>query len=265
MKPNKATPTRTLRLYWAAAKKYRSSLISVYGLMPIAQIAESILSPLLIAGILNKLAQGKINELSFSNVAPIILLIVGLEFFSLLLGNYVIRIFWRFEEDVMRDLSMQSFKHLSNMSYRFFSDRFAGSLVSQANKFTGAFERFTDVMTWNVYRLIIMVIAACVVLAPKAPIVVVAILTLTSIYVPTVWFFRKKQTPFNKRWSEAETKKTGLLADGISNILAIKAFANEQKEINLYKKTHFPITRFAILMPMKNTSMPLVKRIKMAI
>jgi ATP-binding cassette subfamily B protein len=236
MKPNKITPIHTLRLYWAAVKKYPSALVKVYGLLPIAQIAESILSPLLIAGILTKLAQGNIAELSFDKVAPTILAIIGLEFFSLMLGNYAIRIFWRFEEDVMRDLSMNSFKHLSNMSYRFFSDRFSGSLVSQVNKFTGAFERFTDVMTWNVYRLIVMIIATCVVLAPKAPIVVVAILLLTSIYVPTVWFFRKRLTPLNKKWSEAETKKTGLLADTISNILAIKAFSNESKEIALYKK-----------------------------
>jgi len=236
MKPENITPIHTLRLYWAAVKKYPKPLIKVYGLLPISQIAESIISPLLIAGILTKLAQGNIAELSFKKVAPTILAIVGLEFFAFILANYAIRIFWRFEEDVMRDLSVKSFKHLSNMSYRFFSDRFSGSLVSQVNKFTGGFERFTDVMTWNVYRLIIMIIAACVILAPKAPIVVVAILLLTSIYVPTVWFFRKRLTPLNKKWSEAETKKNGLLADGISNILAIKAFSNESKEIALYKK-----------------------------
>ena len=236
MKPEKITPIHTLRLYWAAVKKYPTPLLKVYGLLPITQIAESIISPLLIAGILTKLAQGNIAELSFQKVAPTILAIIGLEFFALFLANYAIRIFWRFEEDVMRDLSMKSFKHLSNMSYRFFSDRFSGSLVSQVNKFTGAFERFTDVITWNVYRLIVMIIAACIVLAPKAPIVVVAILVLTSIYVPTVWFFRKRLTPLNKKWSEAETKKNGMLADGISNILAIKAFSNESKEIALYKK-----------------------------
>ncbi len=236
MKPENITPIHTLRLYWTAVKKYPKPLIKVYGLLPISQIAESIISPLLIAGILTKLAQGNIAELSFKKVAPTILAIVGLEFFAFILANYAIRIFWRFEENVMRDLSVKSFKHLSNMSYRFFSDRFSGSLVSQVNKFTGGFERFTDVMTWNVYRLIIMIIAACVVLAPKAPIVVVAILLLTSIYVPTVWFFRKRLTPLNKKWSEAETNKNGLLADGISNILAIKAFSNESKEIALYKK-----------------------------
>ena len=237
MKPNKKiTPVHTLRLYWAAVKKYPTSLVKVYGLLPIAQVAESVISPLLIAGILTKLAQGNISELRFSKVAPTIVAIIFLEFFAHFLSNYAIRIFWRFEEDVMRDLSMSSFKHLSTMSYRFFSDRFSGSLVNQVNKFTGAFERLTDVMTWNVYRLIIMIVAACIVLAPKAPIVVVAILLLTSIYVPTVWFFRKRLTPLNKKWSEAETKKTGLLADGISNILAIKAFSNESKEFALYKK-----------------------------
>jgi len=255
---HKVRPADTLRLYWQAAKKYPVPLAKVYGLLPIAQIAENILSPLLIASILTKLAQGNIAELSFQKVAPIIVAIVFLELFALLLANYVIRIFWRFEEDVMRDLSIKSFRHLSSMSYRFFSDRFSGSLVSQVNKFVGAFERFADVMTWNVYRLVVMIVAACIVLAPKAPIVVIAILLLTSLYVPLVWFFRKRLTPLNRKWSEAETKKNGLLADSISNILAIKAFSNESKEITRYRKKSDAVYSHSIKTMTKNMNQELV-------
>lgn len=255
---HKVRPADTLRLYWQAAKKYPVPLAKVYGLLPIAQIAENILSPLLIASILTKLAQGNIAELSFQKVAPIIVAIVFLELFALLLANYAIRIFWRFEEDVMRDLSIKSFRHLSSMSYRFFSDRFSGALVSQVNKFVGAFERFADVMTWNVYRLVVMIVAACIVLAPKAPIVVIAILLLTSLYVPLVWFFRKRLTPLNRKWSEAETKKNGLLADSISNILAIKAFSNESKEITRYRKKSDAVYSHSIKTMTKNMNQELV-------
>jgi ATP-binding cassette subfamily B protein len=258
MHSHKVKPADTLRLFWQTAKNYPVPLVKVYGLLPIAQIAENILSPLLIAGILTKLAQGNIAELSFQKVAPTIIAIVFLELFALFLANYAIRIFWRFEEDVMRDLSIKSFQHLSSMSYRFFSDRFSGSLVSQVNKFVGAFERFADVMTWNVYRLIVMIVAACVVLAPKAPIVVVAILLLTSMYVPLVWLFRKRLTPLNRKWSEAETKKNGLLADSISNILAIKAFSNESKEIARYKKKSDAVYNHSIKTMTKNMNQELV-------
>lgn len=258
MHSHKVKPADTLRLFWQTAKNYPVPLVKVYGLLPIAQIAENILSPLLIAGILTKLAQGNIAELSFQKVAPTIIAIVFLELFALFLANYAIRIFWRFEEDVMRDLSIKSFQHLSLMSYRFFSDRFSGSLVSQVNKFVGAFERFADVMTWNVYRLIVMIVAACVVLAPKAPIVVVAILLLTSMYVPLVWLFRKRLTPLNRKWSEAETKKNGLLADSISNILAIKAFSNESKEIARYKKKSDAVYNHSIKTMTKNMNQELV-------
>jgi ATP-binding cassette subfamily B protein len=130
--------------------------------------------------------------------------------------------------------------------------------VSQVNKFVGAFERFADVMTWNVYRLIVMIVAACVVLAPKAPIVVVAILLLTSMYVPLVWLFRKRLTPLNRKWSEAETKKNGLLADSISNILAIKAFSNESKEIARYKKKSDAVYNHSIKTMTKNMNQELV-------
>ncbi|MCA9330275.1 ABC transporter ATP-binding protein, partial [Candidatus Saccharibacteria bacterium] len=136
----------------------------------------------------------------------------------------------------MRDLAERSSNHLSNMSYRFFSNRFAGSLVNQVNKFSGAFERLADTMTWNVYKLTVGLIATCVVLWPKAPYVVIGIFTLTAIYTPVVWYFRRKQVPYNKRWAQAETNRTGQLSDTIGNIIAVKSFSNEQLERKLIRK-----------------------------
>lgn len=133
----------------------------------------------------------------------------------------------------MRDLSMTIFRHLSSMSYRFYSDRFAGSLVNQSNKFVGSFERLTDPLTWNVFKLLVALVATSVILAPTAPLVVVVILLITGIYAPLVWFYRRRQVPYNKRWAASESKRTGQLADSISNILAVKAFASEQHETTL--------------------------------
>jgi len=59
------------------------------------------------------------------------------------------------------------------------------------------------------------------------------ILGISAIYIPTVWRYRKKQLPFNKAWAAAETKRTGQLADTITNILAVKSFAGEAHERKL--------------------------------
>jgi len=230
------SPMNTLRLYWQSAIKFKKPMITIYGLMPVIQVLEETISPILIAGILNKLASGSFDQLTFDKVLPIILVVIAIEMFCHQMWVWIIRRFWRWQENVMRDLAERSSDHLSSMSYRFFSDRFAGSLVNQVNKFFSSFERLTDALTWNVYKLLIGTIATCVVLLPKAPIVVIGILGIASIYVPTVWYFRKRQVPYNKRWAQSETRRTGQLADTISNIIAVKSFSNEPLEKKLIRQ-----------------------------
>lgn len=233
MKPNPDTTKKTLKLYWHYGTRYKLWLFKIYPTMAVAQFGEDFVIPLIVSSILTKLANGQVSQLTFDKIWPILLAVIALELFSHSLWNFIVRNFWRWQEMVMRDLNMVAFDHLSSMSYRFFSNRFAGSLVNQVNKFCGSFERLTDALTWNVYKLVVGVIFTVIILAPKAPLVVVAILFISALYVPLVWVYRRQQLPYNIRWSASETKRTGQLADAVSNILAVKSFANEKLEHQL--------------------------------
>lgn len=220
----------TLRTYWQHAKKYKRQLATIYPMMLIAQVVEDAIQPVIVSGILTNIAKNNVDALQLSKIWPLLVLVFLCEFFGHFMWNIIIRLFWKTQDAIMRDLSMTVFKHLNSMSYRFFSDRFAGSLVNQSNKFVGSFERLTDPLTWNVYKLLVAFAYTTVILAPVAPAVVIAIIAITLVYVPTVWHFRKKQIPYNKLWANAETKRTGQLADTITNIMAVKSFANEKLE-----------------------------------
>lgn len=226
-----STTRKTLQIYWQHARKYKRDLAIIYPSMVLAQLAEDMMSPLLISGIITRLAQGRTAELTIGKLWPTLLAVIGLEAFSHLMWNRVIvRKFWRTQDAIMRDIDTTVFDHLTKMSYRFYSDRFAGSLVSQVNKFVGSFERLTDPLTWNVFKLIVSLVFTTIVLAPRVPAVAIAILVISAIYTPLVWLYRRKQVPYNKRWASAETKRTGQLADAFTNILAIKSFASEAYE-----------------------------------
>src|SRR3989344_7457708 len=153
-----STTKDTLRIYWQHAKRYKRQLWTIYPSMVVAQLAEDMVEPLLISGLLSKLASGNTAALTMDKVWPILLTIAFIELFSNTLWNFIVRIFWRTQERIMCDIKMTVFDHLSTMSYRFFSDRFAGSLVNQANRFVGAFERVTDPLTWNVFKLLVAII-----------------------------------------------------------------------------------------------------------
>ncbi len=220
----------TLRVYWQHAKKYKRKLATIYPMMATAQVIEDAIQPLIVSGILTNIAKNNLDALQLSKIWPLLVLVFLCEFIGHLMWNIIVRLFWKTQDSIMRDLSMTVFDHLNTMSYRFFSDRFAGSLVNQCNKFVGSFERLTDPLTWNVYKLIVAFAYTTVILAPKAPAVIVAILIITAIYIPFVWYFRRKQIPYNKAWASAETKRTGQVADTITNIMAVKSFANEKLE-----------------------------------
>ena len=230
-KTKSGSAKQILHIYWQHTKKYKNQLSIIYPTMIMAQIVEDFLQPLIVSFVLTRLSRGNIAQLQGSKVILIIIGVVITETTGHFLWNRVVMPhFWRTQERIMSDLSMTAFDHLQLMSMRFFGDRFAGSLVNQVNKFVGSFERLTDALTWNVFKLIVSVIATTIILAPKAPLVSIAILVISAIYIPVIWLYRQKQMPFNKAWAAAETDRTGQLADAISNILAVKSFSGEKRE-----------------------------------
>jgi ATP-binding cassette subfamily B protein len=232
-----STNLNTLYVYWQHARKYKKQLWIIYPSMVVAQFAEDVLGPIFISIIITNIAQGNTEALAFNLIWKTVLIIILLEVLAHLIWNrIVVPVFWRTQDAIMRDISMTVFNHLTKMSYRFFSDRFAGSLVNQTNKFVGSFERLTDPLTWNVFKLIVGMIFTSIILTPKTPQVVVGIWLITIIYVPVIWFYRRRQLPYNRRWASAESKRTGQLADTISNIMAVKSFANESHERKLMQQ-----------------------------
>lgn len=232
-KSDKPMTKRTLSIYWRFATKRKRYMWRIYPSMVVAQIAEELFVPLLISSVITNLANNNLEALSFSKIWPVLLAILVLDYLAILIWNFVIRQLWTWIEQTMVDLFMYSFDHLSQMSYSFFANRFAGSLVNQVNKFVGSFERLTEALTWNVFKLIVATVFTIVVLTPKAPILVIIIIAIASIFVPVSWIFRRRQLPLNKRWAATQTVQTGQLADSISNVLAVKSFANEDLERKL--------------------------------
>ncbi|MFT4532218.1 MAG: ATP-binding cassette subfamily B protein [Candidatus Saccharimonadales bacterium] len=225
-----STTRQTLNIYWQHARKYKKQLYIIYPLMVVAQLMEDFLQPLLVAGILTNIASNNLEALQNESIWLILAGVLMLEIVSHLIWNVVVRIFWTTQDSIMRDINMTAFNHLQTMSFRFFADRFAGSLVNQVNKLVGSFERLTDPLTWNVFKLIVSLVLTTIILLPKAPIVALTILAISAIFTPVIWFVRRRQVPLTTEWAASETRRTGQLADTISNIVAVKSFSNEQLE-----------------------------------
>ena len=151
---------RTLHYFWEASKKYKLLAIGTLISTPIVVIVRTAFIPLIFANMIDKISSGIPNDQIVPTLLPsAIMLIVCHIIGSIILGWLRIRWLWIFELKVMYELATKSFNAISAQSMQFHSDRFSGSLVSQTNKFVGAFERFFDLLTFDILYLIIMIVS----------------------------------------------------------------------------------------------------------
>ena len=226
---------RTLHYFWEASKKYKLLAIGTLLSTPIVVVVRTAIIPLVFANMIDEISSGIPNDQVIPTLLPsAIMLIVCHIIGSIILGWLRIRWLWIFELKVMYELATRSFNTVSAQSMQFHSDRFSGSLVSQTNKFIGAFERFFDLLTFDILYLLIMIISTTCVLLTRAPLFALGLLIFIVFYVLCAAVTFKKISHLSREWAEADNKQTGQLADSISNILSVKSYGREAHERHRY-------------------------------
>jgi ATP-binding cassette subfamily B protein len=137
---------------------------------------------------------------------------------------------WTFESAGQRDIYTTIFKKLAGETIDFHANRFGGSLVSQAGKLSGAFEKFWDTLIFQAVPSVTSIIAAVLILWQYFWQYSVVLLCISIIFITTVFFgslFLRKR---NTVEAQASTKMTGWLADMITNIMTVKSYAAETYE-----------------------------------
>ena len=223
-KSKKNYTKRTLHYFFGATKKYKKLVAGGLVTTPIVIFLRNILTPLLLADMIQTVSDGLRGEdLILALLPKAILLIVATMLRSFVFGPLRMWCIWKMEIKAMYDLSCKAFDTVSAQSMQFHSDRFSGSLVSQTNKFVGAYERLMDEFFWNIFPVILDMTMIIIVLAPRAPMFVVGIIVFVVIFmiISAIWF--KKLAPIHEQEAKMSNKCTGQLADSVSNIVAVKS------------------------------------------
>jgi ATP-binding cassette subfamily B protein len=231
VKQKSATTKNTLRLYWQHARSYKLLLAGTLLLMPITVLAESILVPFYTAQALDKLAAG---GAVLSDFYGIFAAVTACAIVSGIGWRVLVYWLWKFEDLTMRDLNETVFDYLMHQSQRFFTNRFAGSLVSQAGKFAGSFERLFDTVLWSFYILFLNYLFTVIILWQKVPTFTLIFMASSILFIALITKLKRKEGPYNEAVTAAETERTGQLADSITNITAVKSYSNEKQERKLF-------------------------------
>jgi len=228
----------TIRLFLHHAFRYKRFAITLLITTLITVVVMNYVQPYIQAIILGKISDGNYDvhdlwgsfdtELIWYAITTVMTAIVG--------WRVNIWLVWSLEMRVLRDIAQRVFDHLINLDANFHANRFGGSLVSQTNKLIGSYIRFADATIFNLYTLVISMVATLVILGPKVPVYAFVLVGLSVLYIIGTVFLSRKVRDANREQAEQESRQTGQLADSITNIMAVKSFAAESYESERYWK-----------------------------
>lgn len=233
-----STTRQTLLLYWRSAWNYPAYVIGILIALPLTILAHQFLPALIAADILERLSTGDFTRGdlwgSFGNQ---ILLYGGLIVGGMVIGwRLVILLLWRLEAKVVRNLALLTFNHLLHQSVHFHNNNFGGSLVSQSSKLCGGYIRIADTTFFQVIPLATSVILTVIILGPTVPLFAFSLVAFTIFYIFCAIYATRFIRHLNAAEAKAGSKQLGYLADAITNIMAVKAFAREKLEYKRYKQ-----------------------------
>ena len=151
-------------------------------------------------------------------------------------------IFWRIglhflikiETDGINFLAKLAFRRLVDRDYDFYTNNFVGSLTKKALAFSRSYETFTDTLSFNVINNILPVLFAVVVLWRYSfwlPLVLISCLAIViTVALPII----RRRSKLVALRHEASSRVSGRISDAVTNISAVKSFAKEDREYDLY-------------------------------
>ena len=218
---------QTVAFYWGHVCRYPRYVFGLLISVPLTVLVAQYLPPLIVATVLNRLSKGDFQphkiwaSFGMELVIYAVLILGG----SLVGWRIVDALDWKLEGRVQRDMSQRVFSHLLEQSANFHANNFGGSLVSQTNKLLSSYIRLADTTVFQVLPLLSSLVFAALILAKRAPVFVVILLAFAVLYIISSFFVTRTVRRLSSDQATAESAQTGYLADAVTNIMAIKAFA----------------------------------------
>ena len=217
-----------LRYYGQQLVRLRAVTVPGLLLPALANICLEYLAPLVVAGLIGRLAGGA--ESGYAAVLPAVLGFAGL----LLLGETLWRIGFhclnRADGRGIEGLYVVGMNELLAKDAAFFHENFAGSLTKRVLSFATRFEEFVDTLAFQVVANVVPLAFAAAVLwtyDPVLVVVLVGLIALTGLLIAPL--VRRRQALVDQR-EAASARVSGHVADSLANMETVRAFAAEDRE-----------------------------------
>ncbi|MEO3814090.1 ABC transporter ATP-binding protein [Sphaerisporangium sp. B11E5] len=186
------------------------------------------LAPLMVGGIVGRLAAG--GGGAVAELVPYVLGFGALMLTGEVLWRVGIHFLNRTDARGIERLGVTGMDKLLAKDAAFFHDNFAGSLTKRVLSFSSGFENFMDTMTFSIVSKVVPLAFASVVLwryHPLLVLVLMGLIVITAFLVAPL--IRRRQKLVDQR-EAAKVRVSGHVADVLSNMDTVRAFAAEDRE-----------------------------------
>lgn len=229
---NNSPNVAAIRYFWRRAWQNKHQVIGIFTVLPFNVLANQVLPPIILANVLNRLAKHDFDPNNiFASFGWELIGYTALIAFGTFSFRIIDHFQWRLESRVEKSIADQIFEKMLKMSLKFHFDNFSGTLVSQAKKLMGGFIRTSDTTVFNTLPLVLGELFSIVILIFVAPLFAVILFVFSVSFIVISIKASKKVRRLGAEQANLESLQTGVLADAITNIVAIKSFAKTGTEL----------------------------------
>lgn len=129
------------------------------------------------------------------------------------------------------------FDHLIQHSHRFFQNHFSGSLANKINDLTHNVPELLQIVIDRFFSIFLALCVAIFTLSQVSIQFAVLIFVWTLLFIMLALGLSKRLHLLSDRWSELGSSITGKIVDVLSNMLSVRLFARQRKEIVFLDQT----------------------------
>ncbi|MFI5634755.1 ABC transporter ATP-binding protein [Streptomyces sp. NPDC051664] len=225
---SKGSVLLALRYYGRELARLPRLTVPAMLLPALGNIGISYIAPLVVAKLVGRIAGD--TGISIGSTLPYVLGFAGVLLFAETL--------WRIGFHCLNRVAARSIEHLYVIGMdelfakdaAFFHDNFAGSLTKRVLSFASRFEEFIDTLTFSVVGSFVPLLFGSVVLWRYEPLLVVGLLAMIALTALCVVPLIRRRQALVKQREEAIARVSGHVADSLTNMDTVQAFAAEERE-----------------------------------
>ncbi|MGW3559734.1 ABC transporter ATP-binding protein [Streptomyces sp. NPDC000963] len=228
--PSAGSVLLALRHYGRELLRLRRLTAPAMLLPALGNIGIFYVAPLVVAKLVGQVAGDGVGADGIGAHLPYVLGFAGVLLLSEALWRVGLHCLNRLDAWGIEHLYVVGMDELFVKDSSFFHDNFAGSLTKRVLGFASRFEVFVDTLTFSIMGNFVPLLFASVVLWRYDPLLVVGLLTLIAFTGVCVAPLIRRRQALVARREQAIARVAGHVADSLTNMDTVRAFAAEDRE-----------------------------------